>query len=267
MFRNRDIGYRYIAYRWVGAIIGCLSLFLLAASSASAAYLYLEPSNLTIQPGVEFQVKVMINTEGEKPTTADTLLEFDDVNLTLIDVVRGSQTEEFFPEMLKRITGKTIYIGSYIRLGSQPKSGEGVVAVLRFKGIKNAQAPVKLLCTDGVTTDSNISLKRDAKVVDAISCSKVVSGNYVITSGGPTPTAVPSPSTVPSPTGTGGTGITPTATPTIAPTATPIASASATSIPTPSVLPETGMFQTTGIVIGIGLVLTIVSLLIKIYVS
>lgn len=249
-----------------------LLIYMVSATSVSAAYLYLDPSTNTIAPGAEFEVLVKINTEGERPTTADSLIEYDNVNLTLVDVVRGSQTDEFFPEMIKRVTGKTIYIGSYIRLGSQPKSGEGVIAKLRFKAVNVAQAPVKLLCTDGNTTDSNISLKRDSKVIDAISCSKVVNGNYIITSGGPIPTAVPSPSTtgVPAPTGTGGTDITPTLTPTptILPTVTtPPASPSATSIPTPSVLPETGIFETTGIVIGVGVVLTIVSLLIRLYVS
>jgi hypothetical protein len=250
-------------------ILAC-GFFLLAASSVDAAYLYLEPSTKTVKPNEEFEVLVKINTEGERPTTTDSLIEFDSNNLTIIDVVRGSETEEFFPEMIKRISGKTIYIGSYIRLGSQPKSGEGLIAKLRFKGTKEAQSYVKLLCTINNTTDSNISLKRDRKVVDAIDCSKVINGTYIVSSGGPVPTPTPTISTSPVPTVTGAQAtptLVPSATPTLIPTSTPAATPSATTYPTPSVLPETGVFQTTGMVIGVGIVLTIISILIKIYVS
>jgi len=246
-------------------------VFLFLSPEVNAAYLYLDPSSTTVKPGTEFDIDLKINTEGVKPTTSDALIQFDTNNLKFIDVIRLTEDRAFFPELIERIEGDTIYVGAYIRLGSQPTAGDATIATLRFKALNIAQAPVNFLCTPGETRDSNISLKQNRKVTDVIDCEKSVNSMITITDG----RDVPAPTVIPTrvPTGTGGTGITPSptlppsATPTASPSATLVPTAAPTDLPTPSVLPQTGIIETTQIVIMVGFVLTIMSILVKIYVS
>lgn len=257
-----------IKFSALGIFVSFLSV---GVAKVDAAYLYMDPSQKAVKIGDEFDVIIKINTEGEKPTTADALIQFDDSTLTLVDVIQGSAATSFFPQMIKQITGSKIYIGSYINLGSEPKSGDGIIATVRFRGKSQAQANVKFLCTDGLSTDSNISLKRNGKVIDAVECSKVVSGTYMVSAtGSSVPTAIPTPTSTG---GAGGTAVTPTVTsvptntptPTLAPTATP--NPVTPTVVVPSVLPQTGVFETTGIIILMGVTLTVISILIKTYVS
>lgn len=253
----------------------CASIFFLVAGNTEAAYVYFEPAQKSVKINEQFDVLLKINTEGEKPTTTDVSIEYDNTNLTLVEIVQGSATERLFPAMYKRVSGKSIYVGSYANVGDTLKVGEGLLAILRFKGIKEAQSSVDILCTKGATDDTNVSFRKNGKVTDVVDCTKVVNGRYAISTtgsvppatptpgpiGGPQPTATPAPTAVLTP------GVTVIPTATVIPTTVIAATAIPTMVASPSALPATGTYETTALVIIVGLSLTVISILIKVYVS
>lgn len=69
-----------------GGIIALFFLCYFAAgyfSQTFAATLFLEPDKKTVKTGDNFEVTLKIDTEGEKPLSADALILFDSTNLEL----------------------------------------------------------------------------------------------------------------------------------------------------------------------------------------
>lgn len=261
--------------RYVYTAIFCAVLILTMHTGVDAAYLYLEPETQTIAPGDTFELTLGINTEGERPTTSDALILYNPEFFEYVSVIEVPENEAFFSEVYERPRQDKVYIGAAIRLGSDPSSGAGPITKLRFKALKDVQTNISFACTEGSTTDSNISLKKNSRVTDIINCDAVQDATIIVSSGGTVPT--PYPTTAPFSTPTpyisdiiGGGDVSPTVTvpPTVQPTvvveATPTPEGTLT--PTPSVLPETGIVETASIIVGLGLALVVVSLVVKIWI-
>lgn len=256
-------------------------------SRTYAAILYLEPDKKTVKTGDTFEVTLKIDTEGEKPLSADALILFDSTNLELADTKYPPEADKFFPEYFKRITDNKVYIGAAIGPGGTAKAGKGSIAVLVFKGAVQSHNVVSFVCADGKTTDTNVTIKTD-KYTDIVKCSVLKDATYDVSvdgqstpipgsptpgSGTPRPTTSGSPSEsptptmnlsgtpTPSPTITG--SLSPSPTLTVSPSPTGILSTVPSQSPTPSGLPNTGVIETTTIAIGIGILLTVISLGIK----
>lgn len=247
-------------------------MFLTLAPLSDAAYLYLDPTSGTVNGTDTIAVKVKINTEGEKPTTTDAIITYDPAVLKVVEVKEPAQAEKFFPRFFLNNKANKVFIGSAILPQGAPQSGDGLVATIIFRGVADGTTSATIQCEDGKTTDSNITLKKNQRVTDIIDCTKATTASITVggVGGGPSPT-----------TGAGLTG-TPRLTPTsgLLPSATPkLATPSPTKIvtptlalsltptagPTPSTLPETGSVETTTIAIAIGLGLTLLSIIIKIF--
>jgi len=241
-----------------------------ALGQVYAGYFYFEPVTKSVKPDTEFEILLKANTEGDAIITTDARIDYDASAVAFVDLVTIPEAELFFPKMFNRLIGNSIYIASYIvpakppATEGQPRVGDGKIALIRMKAKKVGTTNLTIRCIAGQTTDSNMTLKRNGKVTDVIDCSKVKSAQIMIGTGtNPTPTATPT--ATPTPTGT----VTPTPTPTATPTSTtaPTSAPQATVTPTPSVLPETGSLETIQMVIAVGVTLTVISYLIKIYVS
>ena len=267
----------------------CFALFFIfgAVSKTYAAVLFLEPEKKTVKTGDSFNVQLKIDTGSEQPLAADALILFDSTNLTLVKIDDPPEADKFFPEYYKRINNNKVYIGAAVGPGGTPKAGKGTIATLVFQGAAQSQNVVSFVCDDGKTTDSNITIKSGKTPSDIITCSLLKDGTYDVTgstNGTPVPTGAtgtphPSVSESPTPSPTRNVTATPSATlsispspsltaalsPTITVTATPTAILSRVpSIsPSPSGLPNTGVVENTLLAIGIGVVLTLVSLGIK----
>lgn len=247
----------------------CLTLFLFHAHTTKAAYIYLDPTSGTVNGSDKLEVKIRINTEGEKPTTTDAIITFDSQKLKVVEVREPGQSEKFFPRFFLNNKPNKIFVGSAILPQGTPQSGDGLIATIVFQGVTNGATIASVQCEDGKTTDSNITLKRNQRVTDIIDCSKATSTTITVSGvGGGDPTPTVAAATTPRPTTTGTPSATPrptTPTPTLLLTATPTTgpSLTPTAIPTPSSLPETGNIEPTTVAIAIGLGLTIISIIIK----
>lgn len=252
----------------------CLTTTLISVQSVEAAYLYLEPSSKTVEAGDVFDVALKINTEGEKPTTADTILLYDSGKLDFLGIDDPTDDAKFFPNVFDRTITDKLYVGAAIKLGSQPVAGDGTITILKFKGKQAGTVTVTFDCSEGSTRDSNISLKVNNRVTDVIDCGKVVNGTYLISSGGMVPTSYPTPSgatlyptytPTPTPRGSGGDRVV-TLTPSPTSSSTPSATFTPTNAPvtaSPSALPKSGVLDTTGTVILAGVAFVIISLIVK----
>lgn len=274
-----------------GGIIALFFLCYFAAgyfSQTFAATLFLEPDKKTVKTGDNFEVTLKIDTEGEKPLSADALILFDSTNLELTGTKNPPEADMFFPEFYKRITDNKVYIGAAIGPGGTTKSGKGSIAVLMFKGAVQSHNVVSFVCVDGKTTDTNVTVKTD-KYADIVKCSVLKDATYDVSvdgqstpipgsptpggsgtprpttsgspSGSPTPTTNLSGTPTPSPTVTG--ALSPSPTLTVSPTPTGILSTVPSISPTPSGLPNTGVIESTTFAVGIGIILTVISLGIK----
>lgn len=248
--------------------------------SVDAAYLYFEPTASNVSQNETVVLNLHINTEGEQPTTTDAIVLFDPDKLQMIEVLEPAASEKFFPKFFLNTKTSKIFIGSAIQPQGTPQSGEGLIATLRFKAIADGTTTVRLECVDGKTTDSNITLKRNQRVTDIIDCSKVLDSTITIAGlgGGANPTLsptgnvtvtvtqgapTPSPIISASPTPTSIVTTTPSPSPTPGATLTPALSPTPTALPIPSVLPESGNLDTTSLMIATGVVLTLISIFIK----
>lgn len=271
-------------------------VFLTSTLSAHAAYLYLDPSTKeSIALDETFSVSLRINTEGEKVQAAEAWIDFDTTQLEFIDAKDPLATEKFFSnEILAKNSAALLYIANWITLGTDAISsvaGKDSIAIVRFKAIKAGTFEVIIRCKQGDTRDSAISARKNKKTEDIIDCAKVKSGTYVVAGtigttpqptrpGGSTPTPTSSqtrPTVTPLPTRAGEPTATPSPTPTLTPTPTPTRAPTAgtggtaiTLMPTqtasPSALPATGITGNMGIAVGIGLLLTAISIFVKVFV-
>ena len=291
-------------YKYALGFAALALAFMLSGQAVSAAYLYMEPASKSVAVGESFSVALKINTEGQAVNAADAWINYDGTALSFVDAKEPSGSEKFFSEKLvTKSTTTSLYLASWISFGSDAvKTPPEGFAILNFKAQKAGTFTLDIKCTQGDTRDSAIAARINKKTEDIITCSKVVDATITASGGGgggvPTATPAPGGSTVtppvggggpsptkfPTPTGSTRASVTPTPsvrpgspTPTLAPTkvvtATPTSSPSATLIPTvagptasPSALPATGVLQTSAVVLGIGVALTVISIIIKLFI-
>ena len=282
-----------------------LCVFLTTGQSAHAAYLFLDPSTKeSIAVDETFTINLRINTEGEKVQAAEAWIDFDATELEYIDAKDPGAAEKFFSNsLIAKDSAVLIYIANWITLGTDAISstvGKDSIAVMRFKAIKPGTYSLTIRCKQGSTTDSAIAARKNKKTEDIIDCSKTESGSYVVSGTATTTTPQPTSPNRTTPTTTqprttltplpttrpGDPTLTPSLTPTATPTLVPTAAATSTPSPSPTVagtggsgitavptqmattsaLPATGDVQSVGIIVGIGLLLTAVSIFVKVFV-
>lgn len=247
--------------------------FLTKTSCVEAAYLYLNPTSGSFTNSQNIEVKLRINTEGEQPTTSDAVIIFDAAKLKLVEVKEPTAAEKFFPRFFLNNKTSKVFIGSAIQPQGTPQSGDGLIATLVFQGVSSGSTTVNILCEEGKTTDSNITLKKNQRVTDIIDCSKVQNASFTIGGGsGTTPsptirlTTTPGPSVSIRPSLSVTVKPTSSPSPTMSQTPTPFLSPTPTILPTPSALPKSGDTETTTLAIAIGLGLALISIIIKIFI-
>jgi len=275
-------------------IVWCV--FLVVAPSAHAAYLFLDPQTKSLAVNDILTVNVRINTEEEKVQGAEAWIDFDATLLELIDVKDPESAQKFFSnDLVTKNSAALIYIVNWINLDGEAISStapKDVLAVMRFKALKPGTHALTVRCKDGETKDSAIAVRKNKKTTDVIQCAKVKNGSYSVggasTGTTPEPTVPgratpvvtqPQATSTPMPTVRPGD---PTHTPTMTPTKTP--TPSPTPLPTlkptivatggaaitqgpiasPSALPKTGEVGSVAVMVGVGLLLTAVSIFVKI---
>lgn len=193
-------------------------VFLCMGTYSYAATLTLDPLSSSTPAGNQFQVQILIDTEGDSATSVDAILNYDSTILQVASIVNGGAgVDPFFPDFFQNIGTGEIYIGAAVLDPIDKKTGTGTVATITFEGIAEGVSDLTFDCTPGKTSDTNIS-KSDKNVTDIVDCTKLSKGQYSVGTGiAPTKAPVtPGPTNTPVPPGKGG----PVATSTLTPTPT-----------------------------------------------
>ncbi|OGK59194.1 hypothetical protein A3I56_00175 [Candidatus Roizmanbacteria bacterium RIFCSPLOWO2_02_FULL_43_10] len=283
----------------LGSAVMCLAIFGATPHAAQAAYLYMDPASQNVSVGETLTLKLNMNTEGEKVQAAEAWIDYNTDEFSLIEVKDPVESEKRFAnKLLSKSRGTLMYIANWIAIESDavatPPDG---LAVMTLKALKPGGFSLKMRCTQGDTRDSAITARRNKKTEDLIDCSKVINATInVIAQGQPTPTNGPATATPTRRVTTSPNPTTRSATPSARPTnrsTTTSPTPSSTQTPTPvstnrpatatptrvqltptggvggadasaSALPKSGEVSATGIAIGIGIILTIVSIVVKV---
>ena len=220
-----------------------LIILLLLPDKIFAAYLYFEPTSSKIGVGQEIEIKIKINAEDDTPMTADAVILFDSNSMTLVSVNPPSGEEKFFPRIVQKLSANKAMIGGSIEGSGTLKSGQGTIAILKFKSNLTGDNLINLSCSNGKKNDSNISLKKNGPVIDIIDCNKINQSRIAVVAqvqttpsypGGPTPISTP-------------TGAATTGGPTLIPTTTPVITLTPSPIPTNTIAPTLTVAPTANI--------------------
>lgn len=175
---------------------GMLIMFLFPAMAFAAPRLYLDPATASVASGSTATVNLTIDTSGQTATAADAKITFPKALLESSVITTGTFFDSI-SKVVNNLTG-TIEIHGYFSSASttQSKSGQGVVAILTFKGLAPGSASLALPCTVSTTTDANIA---DETGKDVIDCTLVTGGEITVTqaTGGVSLTPTPTPSKLP----------------------------------------------------------------------
>lgn len=238
-------------------ILTLLLIFILFISSASVPAAYAQvfkfslanPATPAAQTGNNFDVKILINTNGQKTLGGDAIVVYDPNFLTINPpAVKGTFFDVFQDHTIGGTTNKYL-LSAWQTTDVNPVStaNDSLFGTVTFNAKSSGNTTLSFDCTTG-TTDSNIW---DTNQNDIINCANMQP--LALNIGGPGPTSTPAATMTPAPTSTpSATPIVPTST--TAPTNTPR--------PTISILPRTGSTEVTFAALGLGAILTLVGILV-----
>lgn len=161
MIKNIYLFKKYIIF------ISFLFIFLIAhINHVSAASLQFDPTTANLPINQNLEVKVIVDAGTDEITSTDAYVLYDSDLLEVVEVRNGP----FFPTVTHDYsqTGK-IYIAGMVEDPTSFKTGKDTLATIVFKGKNNGQVNLSFDCTEGSTTDSNIT-KKDINAPDIIQC-------------------------------------------------------------------------------------------------
>ena len=168
-----------------------LTIFLALPGDVFAAKLFFDPQYYTASPPASFNVRIRIDTQGVKSTSANARIPFDGSLIEVVSVAAG----DFYPQSFKNVTDNLILVGGAVQDASDTRTGTGILSTLTLRGKTTGSTQLKFDCTQGSKRDSNIT-QNDNDASDALSCSQLVAGTYTFS----TSSSQPNPTTAPLPT-------------------------------------------------------------------
>lgn len=152
-------------------VLFSLSLFLFlfifpcVFGSSYAAYLKFDKQTDTVSVDQTFQVQVMIDTGSEQVTSTDSYVIYDSTLFEAQSVTEGT----FFPVVTYDITSGKIYIAGIVEDTAVTKTGEGTLATIVFKALKDGTGTLSFDCQGDVGSTSKI-IKNDGNGTNIIEC-------------------------------------------------------------------------------------------------
>lgn len=143
-----------------------------------AATLQFDPATVTTTSGQSFDLKINVNAGSDQITSVDAFILY---NSSLFEVSSISD-DTFFPTVSKDSSqaGK-VYVAAMVSDPATSKTGSGTIATVKFRAKADGSADITFDCTQGLTTDSNVT-KNDLNATDLIQCTS--NGKAAITVGG-----------------------------------------------------------------------------------
>jgi|GEM_PF-4081628 len=126
---------------------------LLLSTNAYAASLSVSPGNITVTNGQEFQINVVLDTQGADIVAVDAIIEYDPAMIEIVSITQGSI---FSAYPVKTFANGEIRISALDSTFSTPYNGSGTLATVRARGLQVGTTNFNFVFTSGSTTDSNV---------------------------------------------------------------------------------------------------------------
>jgi hypothetical protein len=184
---------------------------------ASSPHFFLSPTSGS-KSGT-FNIDVKVDSGGQNVSGADVYLSYPKNLLRVDNFTKATGDDKAFTQiypLIKNDEGRLRVFAYFASsdVGQSFSGAAGLIGTINFTVLSGGTAKVELLCSPGVTNDSNIYNKADS--TDIIICSANVNGMYTISTVGgttvaltPTPSIVAGASLTPTPTTTSGATVTP----------------------------------------------------------
>jgi len=162
------------------------------ATSANAASLSVTPATGNFTINQEFDVNIMLDTEGEEVTGTDVTLNYDATKLKVVTLTPGTI---FGSYPIKSASAGVITFTGIITTGSQTGyTGSGTFGTVKFKVLQTGTTTLDFDFTKGAVADSNVVSTTSGQDL----LSSVTNASYILTptavgaeSGTTTPTTEP----------------------------------------------------------------------------
>jgi hypothetical protein len=142
------------------------------ANNVSAAKLYLSPSDKSITKSTEFEINLVIDTEGSQVFGAEAKINYSSSDLELKSVSNGG----FFTDFLYPTGPGLIEIKGYLSSMYDTKSGNGNLAVLKFLAKNDSGSTT-------ISFDCGGTQILDTNGTNILSCGALNQANITFTNG------------------------------------------------------------------------------------
>ncbi|PIY69313.1 hypothetical protein COY90_01260 [Candidatus Roizmanbacteria bacterium CG_4_10_14_0_8_um_filter_39_9] len=144
-----------------------LFLSLVSVERVEAASLRFGTTTVSTNANQTFTTDVVVDAGTDQVTSSDIWVVYDPTYLEAQTVTSGT----YFPAVTNNITsGKVSITGLIVDPGTY-KTGNGVIATITFKGLKNGNTNVTFDCRTDVSNSSKI-IKNDINATNIIVCSE-----------------------------------------------------------------------------------------------
>lgn len=142
-------------------------LSLVSVGRVEAASLRFGTTTVSTNANQTFTTDVVVDAGTDQITSSDIWVVYDPAFLEAQTVTSGT----FFPAVTNNITsGKVSITGLIVDPGTY-KTGNGVIATVTFKGLKNGNTNVTFDCRTDVSNSSKI-IKNDINATNIIACAQ-----------------------------------------------------------------------------------------------
>lgn len=183
------------------SVMVMLTIANMSAYAASAATLKFDPTSSSTTVGGSISPKVNVSSGDVQIAGTDIYILYDPAYLEPQTVTPG----DHFPIVTNNFNSGKVYVSAVVDNSSQYKVGEGTVATVTFKALKNGTTTLTYYC-DLTKNDTSKIVKNDINATNVIECASNGIHTVTIGSGGTTT----NPTTVPGTTTSGGTTYTST---------------------------------------------------------
>jgi hypothetical protein len=242
--------YKKLLTKSIFYIFLVLIFFAFPRSEVFAQKFKMELANPTtsISAGSNFDVNIMINTEGKDAINGDALINYENSYISVVSAKTGNFFTYFTSNPLGGSTSKYL-VSSWEEsiVHSKKSSTFTLFATLTLNAKAGGTTTLAFDCQANTEADSNINAASDSK--DMIVC-PLEALSVTIGGSAPNPTSPPAPTSPPS-------GLNPTSTP--RPTVAPVPTTAYTQ--PPQELPRSGIFEVTVAAVAVGAALTVAGIL------
>lgn len=160
--------------------------YLFFAQAVHAASLKFDQPSYSANTSETFDVEIQVDPGSEEITSVDAYVLYDSAVLQVEEVNEGS----YFPTVLNDLQTGRAYIAGLVDNPSDFKTGEGTIATITFRGLKDGTATLTYDCQTDTSGPSKI-IKNDINATNIIACSQNGSAAVTIGAGGAVATSAP----------------------------------------------------------------------------